>query len=452
MQHFFQLFCYLSFLLIIGTIIRAKVRFFQNLFIPASVIGGIAGLIIGPEILGHFINIIPASWNKEIAMLPGLLIIPVITSVPLGMDFGIKKEQKNIKNIITTTFILFIVTFLQLGVGYLVNFICTRFMGIDLYRTFGAELNTGFAGGHGTAGMIGRALQDMNLSYWDTAQGIATTTATFGLVGGIVIGVFLINKACRKGETALLKNPADIPQDLKCGFIKNKKHQPSIGNETMTPSSIDTLAFHIALIFSVSGLSYILVGTFKKYHIPVLSSFSVWAFGMIVMIFVWSYMKKLKLQWVVDKKIKGKISSLFTEFAVVSAVASLPLKAVFIYIVPILIMTALGFVTTWYCIITFCKKYFKDNYPFERAISMMGTSFGVFFTGILLLRICDPEFKLPVLGDYSLGFSLTALIGPVLILMGITLSLKYDPLTPVLFFGFLIIIFTFLIRYVNRKK
>lgn len=450
MQHFFQLFCYLSFLLILGTIIRAKVRFLQNLFIPASVIGGVVGLLIGPEILGHIFEIIPAAWSKEIAMLPGILIIPVITSVPLGMEFDLKGKE-NGKSIITTTFILFIVTFLQLAVGYLVNFICTRFMGIDLYRTFGAELNTGFAGGHGTAGMIGRALQDMNLPYWSTAQGIATTTATFGLIGGIVIGVFLINRACRKGETALLKNPADIPAELRSGFIKNRNRQPSIGNETMVPSSIDTLAFHVALIFSVSGISYILVGFFKKYRIPVLSSLSVWAFGMIVMIFVWNLMKKLKLQWTVDKKVKSKISSLFTEFAVVSAVASLPLKAVFTYMVPILIMTAVGFITTWYCITIFCRRYFKDNYPFERAISMMGTSFGVFFTGVLLLRICDPEFKLPVLGDYSLGFSLTALIGPVLILLGINLSLSYDPLTPVLLYGFLIVVFSFLIRYINRK-
>ena len=214
MQYFFQLFCYLSFLLILGVIIRAKVNFLQNLFIPASVIGGVIGLLIGPEVLGHFTTSIPTQWMRDISMLPGILIVPVIVSVPLGMNFSIKTGRKEVKSILTTTFILFIVTFLQLAVGFIVNFICTKFLNINLYKTFGAELNTGFAGGHGTAGMIGRTLQDMNLDYWSIAQGIATTTATFGLIGGLILGVILINRACRNGNTALLKNPAHIPIDL----------------------------------------------------------------------------------------------------------------------------------------------------------------------------------------------------------------------------------------------
>ena len=34
-------------LLLIGTFLRAKVSLFQNLFLPACVIGGIIGLILG---------------------------------------------------------------------------------------------------------------------------------------------------------------------------------------------------------------------------------------------------------------------------------------------------------------------------------------------------------------------------------------------------------------------
>ena len=39
-------------LLLIGTFLRAKVSLFQNLFLPACVIGGIIGLILGPRMLG----------------------------------------------------------------------------------------------------------------------------------------------------------------------------------------------------------------------------------------------------------------------------------------------------------------------------------------------------------------------------------------------------------------
>ena len=446
MQEFFYILCYLSFLLILGVIIKAKFKIFQELFIPASIIGGGIGLLFTPELLGRISPLtIPSEWVKSISLLPSLLIVPVIASVPLGMNLKFKNSKGEARDILITGFILFIVTFLQLGIGYLVNFIYTNILKRDIYPTFGAELNTGFAGGHGTAGMIGKTLQEMNMDYWSTAQGIATTTATFGLVGGILLGIFLINRACRRGETALLKNPSDIPLELKRGYYKDIAKQNSLGRETMLSSSIDTLAFHIAIIFSVCGLSYILLNIFKKYGVPLLSSISVWVLAMLLMVILWSIMKKLKLDWAIDVKVKGKISALFTEFAVISAITSLPLRAVFTYLFPILLMTILGFITTWYCIKYYTYRYFKGNYPFERAISMAGTSFGVFLTGMLLLKICDPEFSTPVLGDYSLGFSLTALVGPFLIVTSISLSLIYGPIIPILLHLGLILIFSLII-------
>ena len=51
----------------------------------------------------------------------------------------------------------------------------------------------------------------------------------------------------------------------------------------------------------------------KKYKIPVLSSFSVWAFAMVIMIIVWKVIKKLGLEWCVDTKVKSKITSMLTE-------------------------------------------------------------------------------------------------------------------------------------------
>lgn len=450
MQQFFYILCYLSFLLIFGVIIKGRFKIFQNLFIPASIIGGGIGLLIGPEIMGRIFSIsTPISWNKDISLLPGLLIVPVIASIPLGMNLKFKNSKGEFRDILITGFILFIVTFLQLGIGYFVNFFYKYILKKSLYTTFGAELNTGFAGGHGTAGMIGRVLQEMNLEYWSTAQGIATTTATFGLVGGIILGIFLINRASLRGETAILKKPSEIPKELKQGYYTDISKQNSLGRETMLSSSIDTLAFHIGIIFSVCGISYIILNTIKRYRVPILSSISIWVFAMIIMGIVWYSMKRLGLEWCIDAKVKSRISALFTEFAVVSAIVSLPIKAIFIYFFPIVLMSILGFILTWYCIKYYCYRYFKNSYPFERAISMAGTSFGVFLTGMLLLKICDPDFSSPVLGDYSLGFSLTAFVGPFLIVSSISLSL-INPIIPVLLHLVLISLFSLIIWKIDK--
>lgn len=47
-------FAVVSILLAIGYFLRMKVKLFQRLFLPASIIGGLVGLIIGPQILGLY--------------------------------------------------------------------------------------------------------------------------------------------------------------------------------------------------------------------------------------------------------------------------------------------------------------------------------------------------------------------------------------------------------------
>ena len=48
-------FAIVSLLLVVGQFIRAKVKFIQSLFLPASVIAGVIALILGPQ----FLDILP---------------------------------------------------------------------------------------------------------------------------------------------------------------------------------------------------------------------------------------------------------------------------------------------------------------------------------------------------------------------------------------------------------
>ncbi len=53
----------LSGFLLLGTFLRARVRWLQNLFVPASVIGGTVGLLISPSVWGDLTPIAyPADW------------------------------------------------------------------------------------------------------------------------------------------------------------------------------------------------------------------------------------------------------------------------------------------------------------------------------------------------------------------------------------------------------
>ena len=392
--------------LLLGVFLRAKVKVLQKTFIPASVIGGFILLLLGPQCFN--VLPVPAEWFSVYSLLPGVLIVPVVAAVPLGLTIGGGKGGEDpgiLKNVFPLIGIGLGVSMLQFAVGYFTH---VGFAGsYDLYDVFGIELAIGFVGGHGTAGTLGNMLSELNLPYWETSQGVATTTATFGIVGGILIGIAMINWAARNGQTALLKKPADIPEPLRVGYERDVKKQASVGRETTMSSSIDTMAFHAALIFLACGLAYLVLKLVKG--IPVLSDISVWAYGMIMMFIIWGIMCKLKLEYLVDGKIKSKISSSFTEFAVIAAIASLPIQAVAAYIVPILVMVAIGYVVTAGALFFLSKRLLK-GYWFEQMIATFGMASGVFLTGVLLLRVCDPDLESPALANYSLSYTITSII------------------------------------------
>lgn len=446
----FLLVSLISLLLLLGTFLRSKFKIFQKLFLPASVIGGFIGLLLGPIVLkDHALLPIPDAWLKIAALMPGFLIVPVVASVPLGLNMKKDKTNKSKSQVLNMFLVLAIVGMSQSIVGHFVAGLFRK--SYDLYPSFGTELLGGFSGGHGTAGVVGNILRLADQTYWELAQGITTTTATFGLVGGILFGILLINIAFRKQQTKVIKDFGAMPQDMVSGLVKEKENLKPSGFETTNSSSIDSISFHLALIMIVSGGAYGLVFLLKKYNVFLLSSIPQWAYAILLMYLVWFIMLKLKVDYLVDTKTKSKISSALTEFAVVAAIMSLPLKALFSYLIPLLLMIVLGFIVTISLTYFLSKKVFKDDYWFERAMPILGTNTGVFLTGILLLKMVDPDFESPVLKDYSISYSMHSVVGFVLMPITFSLLISHQYLLTWGFFLGVLALYFILLYFNNRK-
>ena len=77
--------CWLSLLLLIGKYLRAKIPFLQKLFMPASVIAGFIGLLLGPLVFGKYVfTLIPTQMMESWALYPGRLINIVFACLFLG--------------------------------------------------------------------------------------------------------------------------------------------------------------------------------------------------------------------------------------------------------------------------------------------------------------------------------------------------------------------------------
>lgn len=68
-------------LLVVCTLIRLKVPALRKAFIPASLLAGIIGMILGPHILG----IIPPDMMSSIGALPSHMIVIVFACMMLGV-------------------------------------------------------------------------------------------------------------------------------------------------------------------------------------------------------------------------------------------------------------------------------------------------------------------------------------------------------------------------------
>ena len=70
----------LGILLVVGTYLRLKVPFLKKYFIPASLIAGIIGLLLGPYFLGIIPKHITSCWSG----MSGVLIVIVFAPMLMG--------------------------------------------------------------------------------------------------------------------------------------------------------------------------------------------------------------------------------------------------------------------------------------------------------------------------------------------------------------------------------
>lgn len=393
--------CFMSVLLFIGKIMRAKIKFLQRLYVPAALIAGLLGLFCGK----FFLNIIP--FSSEISSYSGILIVVLFATMFLG-----NKKKSSFKTMLQEVGDTFLVNgateIVQFGFFILVGVVLLPLIFSGINKNFGLLLPAGFVGGHGTAAAIGGFFMENG---WDDATSIAQTFATIGLVGGILLGVLYINIGARKGYTKIIKSVNELPEDMLTGLVPEDK-RTDVGANTVYSLSIDSLSWHLALVLVSVGMAY-LINKGLKIILPQVS-FPVYAIALICGVLLNFILKLLKFDDYVDKKIINHIGSSATDYLVAFGVASINIKIVIQYWVPIVVLAILGFVFVSLILFVISPRFFH-NYWFERGIYIFGLSTGVMATGVILLRVTDPEFKSGVLEDFGFAWIFLSIMDMLLV-------------------------------------
>ena len=399
---------WISVLLIVGNILRNRLKLLQALLLPAPITAGLLGLLLGDEVLGVI------HWSDQVGTYTTLLIAVVFASMAYSMDLGgsVASGARNMWGYSTAMFMGQWGVFMLLGM-----YLFAPLFGTEPW--FGMMLPVGFVGGFGTAAAVGSALEEIGI---EGASSIGFTSATVGTLVAIVGGVIMANWGIRNGKASQLAGT--LPEDLRTGYIHNEAERPSIGKATTNPSSIEPLALHAGFIVFTVLIAYMVNGLIKDQW----SNVSIPLFAMA---FVIGLVGRLLLKLTgrpnyLDTSTINSISGAATDYMIAFGIASIVPAALAGYWQALLLMFVLG---TLFCVVWMFwagPLFFGENW-LERGLFGWGWATAAVATGIALLKMVDPKLKSGTLNEYGVayvGFAPfeigTTIIAPIAVIAGFT--------------------------------
>lgn len=390
----------LCLLLGLGHYLRMKVRLLRQLYLPSSVIAGLVGLALlqGMRAAGHPL---PASWTVGWDQLPGLLINVVFACLFLGVSLpklGELWRRAGLQLAYGQT-----VAWGQyvLGIGLVVTLLGPAF---DLPELFAGVLPVGFEGGHGTAGGMGPVFKQLG---WPAGKDFALAAATGGILGAIIVGMGLVNWAVRRGYTHKKIMPEAVSEDDSIAVIPVDR-RPIAGRLTVNTDAVESLSLHLVIVGVAILLGYLmkegllvierLVPVLERNHL--LQSFPLFPLCMLGGLLIQLWEERYDRHRLIDLGLMRRIQNTALDFLVVAAIATIRLNVVLAGIAPLLLLIAAGIVWNVACVCWLARRIFRDAW-FERGIAEMGQSMGVTATGLLLLRVVDPDYETPAADAFA---------------------------------------------------
>jgi len=385
----------------VGHLLRMKVRLLGRLYLPSSVVAGLIGLIV-IQCFRAAGAPLPAAVTAGWGELPGFLITIVFACLFLGMAIpGVRTIWRHAGPQLAYGQIVAWGQYV-VGIGLFLAVLAWMYPGLS--AMFGGVLPVGFEGGHATAGGMKKVFEGYN---WPAGKDFAQTSATVGIISAVIVGMMLVNWATRKGYIVRRRGPGDVPEDDTIGVIPVEKRPPA-GKLTISSAALESLSFHLAIV----GVAIAIGWAFKQGMLAaartwgnaavkdLTDNFPLFPLCMIGGLIVQVLANRFDRHRLIDRGLTRRIQNTALDFLVVAAIATIKVESVAEGIVPFAILVAAGIGWNVFCVMVLARRLLPDAW-FERSIAEMGQSMGVTATGLLLLRVVDPDYESPAADAFA---------------------------------------------------
>lgn len=385
-------------LLIAGVVIRELIPPLQKVLLPASLIGGFLGLILGQQVLG--LIEIPAAFSEITSI--GMRII--MACVPIGVTVTAKKMYEHLD----FTFTNMTAYGFQMVFGLLLGSLFIKFWP-GLPEGWGLLGVAAYFGSHGSVPVISEAI-DGNGALG--AQSIGMVMATIGILFAMIPGMVIANYGARRGWTTFTRDLANQPKYFFRGTLPEEKRE-FLGKTTVNPTNVTGIALQLGILAVCIKFGEILFNAFAKV-IPFFGKVSPMLWGLVGGMILWPIMKKAKLDKFVDKSTVNQISNFTLEMIILGACATIQLDIVSKLFAPLFLHALITCSITGLIIFIWMKKIGHPQW-FEKSLMLWGMTTGANPQGLSLVRSVDPDNKSCIyeaLGVYNAVFFWNYLILP----------------------------------------
>ena len=384
-------------LILAGKWIRRKLRLFQRLFLPSSIIAGALALLLGPQVLGRLApvdSLDQGLWNEALidvwSAMPGLLISVVFATLFLGKSILPpgeiwRKAGPMVAHGQTLAWGQYVV-----GLS-LVVLMLIPLTGIDPMA--GALIEIGFEGGHGTAAGLGDTFRELGFA---SGADLALGMATFGVVAGVVLGTVLINWAVWRGH---LDAPDDL-SDEESEAMSSPENMDTPGPESrLQDQSIEPLSVQLGFVAIAIGLGWLLLEglVLAERHLLIpmgwpelMEHIPLFPLAMIGGVLVQLVGLKLGFSRLMDRRLMNRIGGAALDLLIVAALATLSLEVLGDNMVVLLSLILAGVAWNLFGFLVLARRMFPKDWV-TNGLANFGQGMGMTVVGLLLVRMSDPR-------------------------------------------------------------
>lgn len=360
----------------------------QSLMIPASIVAGLLGLVFGPSGLGWL------PFSDQLGTYSSVLIVIVFACLAMANDFNILQIKGRVAGFAAYSVLMYAA---QVAIGMLAVLFILRPL-FDSPDVFGALLFAGWAGGFGTAAAVGQVFTDAGQP---ELQSLAFTSATFGMLAGIVGGIIQAKIGAARGHIKEFAGMKRVPQEMRTGLLAADSDRPNIGQHTFSAASIESLGFQVGIIMGISAAAYG-VSLWLGQLFPAVS-FPVFSLGFIVGLLVRVLFRVGHFTRFVDSGSLNSISGTATDILIVCGIASISPQLVVSHAAELALLFAVGLVLCLLLGVLVAPRVLTGAW-FEKQIFTWGWATGAVATGIALLRIVDPKLSTETMEDFAIAY------------------------------------------------